>query len=124
MPVILSCYRQVADPVTVAGKSTEKADFAIPAADDPRILLEVKAYGATGSKQTDILGDMQRIIREKRNDTMLFLITDGITWLDRRNDMRKLVDMQNQGLITRIYTMRMREALIEELADLKLYHRL
>jgi len=32
------------------GTSTEKADFAIPSRDDPSILIEVKAYGATGSK--------------------------------------------------------------------------
>ncbi len=44
------------------GKSTEKADFAIPSAEDPQILIEVKAYGATGSKQADILGDMGRIV--------------------------------------------------------------
>lgn len=35
----------------VAKTSTEKADFAVPSKNDPRILIEVKAYGATGSKQ-------------------------------------------------------------------------
>lgn len=39
-----------------SGLSTEKADFAVPSAGDPAILIEVKAYGATGSKQTDVLG--------------------------------------------------------------------
>jgi hypothetical protein len=55
------------------GLSTEKADFAIPSKIDPRILIESKAYGATGSKQTDILGEISRIVEEKRHDTHLLI---------------------------------------------------
>jgi hypothetical protein len=106
------------------GTSTEKADFAIPSAEDAHILIEVKAYGATGSKQTDILGDIERIVREKRHDTDLLLVTDGITWKARLNDLRKLVDMQNRGLIARIYTRAMAAQLTQDLEDLKREHRL
>lgn len=66
--------------VGAKGTSTEKADFAIPSRDGPGILIEVKAYGATGSKQTDVLGDIARIVEQKRHDTDLLLITDGTTW--------------------------------------------
>ena len=97
--------------VGAGGTSTEKTDFAIPSKQDARILIEVKAYGATGSKQTDILGDIRRIVEEKRHDTHLLLVTDGTTWKARVNDLRKLVEMQNQGLIARIYTHNMKEAL-------------
>lgn len=83
------------------GQSTEKTDFAIPTATDPQILIEVKAYGATGSKQTDVLGDISRIVSEKRNDTHFFLFTDGITWKERSNDLKKLVKLQNQGDIAK-----------------------
>jgi hypothetical protein len=86
------------------GQSTEKADFAIPSSRDPTILIEVKAYGATGSKQTDVLGDISRIVEEKRHDTVLLLVTDGITWKQRSNDLRKLIALQNEGKIQRIYT--------------------
>jgi DpnII restriction endonuclease len=106
------------------GTSTEKADFAIPSAEDAHILIEVKAYGATGSKQTDILGDIERIVREKRHDTDLLLLTDGITWKARLNDLRKLVDMQNRGLIARIYTRAMAAQLTQDLEDLRREHRL
>jgi hypothetical protein len=99
--------------------TSEKADFAIPSADDPQILIEVKAYGATGSKQTDIIGDMVRIAEQKRNDTLLFLVTDGTTWRARTSDLRKLVEMQNQGKIARIYTKAMGELLRSDLAELK-----
>lgn len=106
------------------GESKEKTDFAIPSKDDPAILIEVKAYGATGSKQTDVLGDITRIITEKRSDTDFLLVTDGVTWRDRVNDLRKLVALQNQGSIARIYTQSMANQLNGDLKQLKQDHRL
>ncbi len=103
---------------------TEKADFAIPSKEDPRILIEVKAYGATGSKQTDVLGDIARIAEQKRHDTHLLLVTDGETWATRINDLRKLVDMQNQGVIARIYTQKMAGDLATDLRQLRRDHAL
>lgn len=92
------------------GTSTEKADFAIPSKEEPRILIEAKAYGATGSKQTDVLGDISRIVAEKRHDTDFLLLTDGVTWKARQNDLRKLVSLQNIGDLTKIYTTSMAAA--------------
>jgi hypothetical protein len=97
---------------------SSKADFAIPSASTPAILIEVKAYGATGSKQSDVLGDVQRIVDAKRSDTRLLLVTDGLTWRARAADLRKLVDLQHQGSIARIYPQRMSEQLEHDLADL------
>lgn len=104
------------------GESNEKADFAIPSKEDPRILIEVKAYGATGSKQTDILGDMERIIGKKRHDTTLLFVTDGVTWTARPSDLRKLIEFQNQGKIARIYTSKMFPDLREDLLRLRSEH--
>ena len=104
------------------GISTEKTDFAIPSKDDPGILIEAKAYGATGSKQTDVLGDITRIVNEKRDDTQFLLVTDGITWRDRTSDLNKLVTLQNQGKIARIYTQSMADQLEADLRQLKDEH--
>jgi hypothetical protein len=104
------------------GQEDEKADFAIPSREDARILLEVKAYGATGSKQTDILGDMGRIVRQKRHDTTLLFITDGVTWKLRTNDLRKLIEMQNKGEIARIYTSQMFPDFRQDLLRLRSEH--
>lgn len=101
------------------GLSTEKTDFAIPSASDPTILIEVKAYGATGSKQTDVLGDIARIVEQKRHDTVFILVTDGITWKQRSNDLRKLVALQNEGKILRIYTKSMAQDLRDDLETLR-----
>ena len=105
-----------------SGRSTEKADFAIPSREDPRILLEAKAYGATGSKQTDILGDITRIVEQKRHDTTLVLLLDGESWTARKNDLRKLLRLQYRGRIARIYTMRMAGELEDDLGQLKVEH--
>jgi hypothetical protein len=101
------------------GISTEKADFAIPSRCKPEILIEVKGYGATGSKQTDVIGDINRIIQEKRHDTVLMIFTDGVTWKSRESDFRKLVDFQNSGFIYRIYTKKMQNLFREDLQLLK-----
>jgi len=101
------------------GQSDEKADFAIPGAKDPSILIEVKAYGATGSKQTDVLGDIARIVDQKRHDTDLLLVTDGITWRQRPSDLKKLVALQNEGKITKIYTKSMEQELHDDLLTLR-----
>jgi hypothetical protein len=108
--------------VGATGISSEKADFAIPNRQDPAILIEAKAYGATGSKQTDVLGDISRIVNEKRHDTHFLLVTDGITWRERTSDLGKLVALQNLGKIARIYTQAMEKQFEEDLWQLKREH--
>ncbi len=99
--------------------STAKSDFAIPNKSEPRIIIEVKAYGATGSKQTDVIGDIEKIIAAKRSDTFFLLVTDGVTWLERKNDFQKIVKFQNEGFIYRIYTSSMFEELHADLIQMK-----
>lgn len=98
------------------GRIEAKADFAIPSKDSPRIIIEAKGYAATGSKQTDVIGDLQAIVNAKRHDTVLIFFTDGLTWRQRRSDLKKVVAMQNQGFVTRIYTRAMSEQFLSDLA--------
>jgi len=84
-----------------------KCDFVVPDRQRQMILIEAKGYGATGSKMTDVLGDVNKIIDAKRPDTPFMLVTDGITWMRRMSDLNKLVQLQNSGQITRIYTTQM-----------------
>ncbi len=101
------------------GLSTAKADFCIPSTEHPSIVIEVKAYGATGSKQSDVIGDIQKIIKEKRSDTYFFLVTDGVTWMARMRDFERLIEYQNLGDIYRIYTQQMRDDLLSDLKQIK-----
>lgn len=105
----------------LGAKSAEpaKCDFAIPSKQAPRILIESKAYGATGSKMTDIIGDLNTIIRVKRHDTVLIFVTDGMTWNQRLSDLGKIVQMQNHGEILRVYTMKMADQFRADMLVLK-----
>ncbi|MBX5154023.1 hypothetical protein HJB78_24080 [Rhizobium lentis] len=102
-----------------ADGATAKCDIAIPDKSQPRIVLESKGYGATGSKMTDIIGDLDAIIAAKRHDCPFLFVTDGLTWKSRLSDLRKIVHRQNQGKIAKIYTMEMGDQLLEDLATLK-----
>ena len=101
------------------GGKLAKCDFAIPSRAAPRILIESKGYGATGSKMTDVIGDIEKIIAAKRPDTALLFFTDGLTWRQRRSDLRKVVQYQNDGHILRIYTYAMADQFEADLRQLK-----
>ena len=101
---------------------TAKCDFAIPTKTDALILIEAKGYGATGSKMTDVIGDLTEIIKQKRHDTILIFFTDGITWNRRLSDLRKIISMQNNGSIARVYTTLMAEEFRGDLKTLKTEH--
>lgn len=101
------------------GQKKAKADFCIPGKNQPNVIIEVKAYGATGSKQSDVIGDIEKIIKEKRNDTSFLLVTDGITWTARMKDFERLIKFQNEGDIYRIYTQKMERELLADLLQFK-----
>ena len=96
-----------------------KCDFAIPSKSAARVLIESKGYGATGSKMTDILGDIRTIIAAKRPDTAFLFFTDGLTWKQRKSDLRKIVEFQNAGDIMRVYTYAMAAQFEKDLRQLK-----
>jgi len=98
---------------------TAKCDIAIPSKANPRIVIEAKGYGATGSKMTDVLGDIRKIIDAKRSDTAFFFFTDGLTWKQRKSDLQKIVEFQNAGDIMRIYTYAMEQQFKADLWQLK-----
>lgn len=101
------------------GMSTAKSDFAIPSKESPSILVEVKAFGATGSKQTNVIGDAKVIVDEKRQDTFFLLVTDGVSWHARQSDLKGLLRLQNEGYIYRIYTKSMEKDLVADLQQMK-----
>jgi hypothetical protein len=111
---------------TFVGPNGKKAkcDFAIPSKSEARILIESKGYAATGSKMTDILGDIGTILAAKRSDTAFLFFTDGLTWKQRTSDLRKIVEFQNNGDITRIYTHAMADEFEADLRQLKAEYKL
>jgi DpnII restriction endonuclease len=102
-----------------AGGVEAKCDVVIPSRLAPRIIIEAKAYNATGSKMSDVIGDLTAITRTKRQDSAFLFVTDGVTWQARKSDLEKIIQMQNRGDISRIYTTRMADQLEEDLRTLK-----
>jgi len=96
-------YESRANFVNRYGKAA-KADFMIPSRETPKIIIEAKAYEATGSKLTDVLGDILKILEVKDPETRFFFVTDGIGWFRRISDLRKIVEHHQQGEIEMIYT--------------------
>ena len=71
---------------------------------------------------TDIIGDIEKIIAAKRGDTNFLFFTDGLTWNDRKSDFRKIIEYQNAGDITRIYTHALADRFEADLRQLKSEH--
>mgnify|MGYP001035185887 CR=1 FL=1 len=92
-----------------------KADFSIPSHFHPQVVIETKGYEATGSKLTDVLGDILKIVQAKDPDTRFYLVTDGVGWFRRMSDLRHIVELQNRGDINMIYTRKTLPNLGEEL---------
>lgn len=84
-----------------------------------RIVIEAKGYNATGSKMTDIIGDSDAIKNAKRPNTAFLFVTDGLIWKRRLSDLKKIVERQNHGEITRIYTTSMFPQLEQDLIRFK-----
>jgi DpnII restriction endonuclease len=99
---------------------TAKCDFAIPSRNNPRIVIESKGYAATGSKMSDVIGDIKAIIAARRTDTVFLFVTDGLTWKRRQSDLQRIIEHQNQGDIQRIYTLSDAAEFESDLATLKL----
>lgn len=81
-----------------------KADFMIPSRFEPQIVVEAKGYEATGSKLTDVLGDILKILRAKDPETHFLLVIDGIGWYRRLSDLRHILEYHHSGEIEMIYT--------------------
>jgi hypothetical protein len=83
---------------------TAKCDFAIPTKTQPKIVIEAKGFEATGSKLTDFLGDILKIIAARTPHMYFFLVTDGRGWHNRVSDLKKIVEHHQRGEIDMIYT--------------------
>ncbi len=68
---------------------------------------------------TDVIGDIEKIIQAKRDDTHFIFFTDGATWRQRKSDLRKIVGYQNHGDILRIHTFKTVEEFRADLSILK-----
>jgi hypothetical protein len=80
----------------------------LPSLENPDIIIEAKAYSATGSKQSDVAGDMRdkivrRIPAACRQEVDVILVTDGGSWRLREPDLKILVNLNSDGVLDGLY---------------------
>jgi len=114
---ILSNYIRGGNFINSSGQEA-KADFIIPKKKVPRIIIEAKGYEATGSKLTDVLGDILKVLEIKDIETHYFIVTDGIGWHRRKSDLQKIIDHHQRGEIDMVYTIKTLPALKMAIRDI------
>lgn len=112
--------------VTVGGESyvfAKGPDYVIPDLDDARVLMEAKAYvSSTGSKQTDVLGDVTKLEPITSKGVPLFMVLDGPMWRRRVSDLEEVFAKRDAGVVEGIHQIRtlpeLQDRLYEILSDL------
>jgi len=91
-------------------------DFVIPSLNNAKILIEAKAYvSSTGSKQTDVLGDIAKL---DNKGIKLFMVLDGQMWRLRRSDLVEVFLEKENGLVDEIYQVDTLQRLKTDIKDI------
>lgn len=86
------------------GDQTGPADFAIPGSGaDTLIAVAVKGFDSTGSKLTDTATEIETMAEVRQPRQYIFAVVDGIGWLRRKNDLRKIHKLWTDSRIDGIY---------------------
>ncbi|MAS56245.1 MAG: hypothetical protein CMJ44_16790 [Pimelobacter sp.] len=91
---------------------TAPADIAIPSFDQCMIAVGCKGFDSTGSKLTAAVSEITEMVDVHRPHQYLMAVVDGIGWLSRMGDFRRMFDHYESHRIEGLYT----------LADLDLFH--
>jgi hypothetical protein len=69
-------------------------DVAIPDSDDKaKIVCAVKGFDSTGSKLTDAVREIETMADIRDATQFVFAVVDGIGWLNRQSDLRRIYDL-------------------------------
>lgn len=82
---------------------TAPADLAVPTMADAGIVTAMKGFDSTGSKLTDAVTEVDSMAKARRPDQFIFAVVDGIGWLGRKGDLRRLWQLWDSGAISGLY---------------------
>lgn len=89
-----------------AGGRDAPCDFAIPQGGaSAQIVVAVKGYGSTGSKVTTSVDEIRIMSQVRRPTQFVFAVCDGIGWLGRKADLRRIFTMASGGEIDGLYSL-------------------
>lgn len=83
-------------------------DLAIPGAGpEAAIVCAMKGFDSTGSKLTDAVTEVQQMAHARLPRQFLFVIVDGIGWLSRQSDLRRIHALSEAQSIDGLYNLSM-----------------
>lgn len=91
---------------TGRGGQTAPADFVIPDGEDALIAVAVKGFDSTGSKLTDATREIEQMVEVAASRQYIFAVVDGLGWMRRQGDLRRIHSLWEQQLIDGLYTRR------------------
>ena len=84
---------------------TAPCDLAIPAGGAAaQIVVAAKAFDSTGSKLTDAVREVEEMAEVRKGNQSVMAAIDGVGWLSRANDLRKIHTLWANGEIDGMYT--------------------
>lgn len=90
------------------GKGGESApcDLAIPAGGlHTQIAIAMKGYNSTGSKLSDAVREVDRMVNVRTPRMYVYVIVDGIGWRSRKADLRRIYNFWERKEIEGLYTL-------------------
>lgn len=102
------------------GRSGETApcDLAIPGgSSDALIVVAMKGFNSTGSKLSDAVKEIEYMARVKYSKQYVFAVIDGIGWLSRQADLRRIFELWQKREIDGLYSLKYLDQFKDDLED-------
>lgn len=80
-------------------------DFAIPDGEHARIVVAVKGFDSTGSKLSAAVDEIDLMARKRRPAQFVYAVVDGIGWLNRQADLRRIFALFESSAIDGLYSL-------------------
>lgn len=84
---------------------TAPCDLAIPGGDgEAQIVCGIKGFDSTGSKPTDATREVEEMASIRLPRQYVFVVVDGLGWLSRQADLRRIYRLHESNSIDGLYT--------------------
>jgi hypothetical protein len=88
-----------------AGRSAP-CDIAIPGGDEQAMIaVGIKGFNSTGSKLTDAAREVESMAEVRLPRQFIFAVVDGIGWLGRKSDLKRIYELWVNHRIDGVYTL-------------------
>ena len=94
---------------------TAPCDLAIPTAAEALVVCAAKLFDSTGSKLTDAVREIEEMAEVRLPRQFVFAVVDGIGWLSRRADLRRIHALRLSQRIDGLYSLAMLDSFAADL---------